>query len=623
MQVIFHLGAGSPFTPNVTTLISRILLAAFLLPLSLLAADYEYCLTWLAPNTHTYVVEASVAPETEGSTRFSLPAWRPGRYILQDYAAALSQVEAFDEQEQPLTVQKIDKDTWLVNHPASVKKVTLAYRVYANNPDAGSSLLDQDQAYFNPINLFPFVPGRMEGSVQLELPILPDDWKIATALEPTDDRKVYFAESYHDFVDCPTVLARDIKQLQFEDQGTTFYLHFHGEYGGDRETDAAILDMVQRIVREQAAIFGGYPFDTYHFIYRLLPYNLRHAVEHSRSASFALPATVTQSTQQALSGLAGITSHEFWHAWNVKRIRPAALWPYDYSQPQYTHLHWFTEGVTDYYADLTLLRAGLIDEPRYVSSVSGTIQRLENSYAATVVSPAMSSFNSWLAGTPYEHPDHRISYYTLGSRLGLMLDLSLRSKSKGQVSLDDLFSYLYQTYYQQGEGVPENGIQLAAEKLTGNSWQDWFDRNVSGTEPIDYQTFLTPLGLRLVSSSIDNAGLRALGIVSMDELSQGILLRKIHPGGDAYAGGLAVNDLLVELNGQNVLKADLEELIAGLKPGDDITVKVVRNLQLQTIRFSYQQRYLPQNYELQQVDRMSKKQQQLYQAWIAPRANQR
>jgi len=601
----------------------RILLAVFLGPLSLLAADYEYCITWLAPNTHTYVVEASVAPETPSSTRFSLPAWRPGRYILQDYAAAVSQVQAFDEQERPLSVQKIDKDTWRVSHPATVNKVTLTYHAYANNPDAGSSLLGQDQAYFNPVNLFPFVPGRMDGSVQLGLPTLPDDWEVATALTPGHDRKVYTAESYHAFVDCPTVLAKEIKQLRFEDQGTTFYLHFHGEYGGDEATDAAILDMVQRIVQEQGAIFGGYPFEAYHFIYRLLPYNLRHAVEHSHSASFALPATVTQSPQQALSGLGGITAHEFWHVWNVKRIRPAALWPYDYSQPQYTHLHWFTEGVTDYYTDLTLLRAGLIEEPRYFREVSGTIQRLENSYAATVVSPAMSSFDSWLAGTPYEHPDHRISYYTLGSRIGLMLDLSLRSQSQGKVSLDDVFRYLYQTYYQRDAGVPEDGVQLAVEALTGQSWQDWFDRYITGTEPIDYEAFLAPMGLRLRRTPIDQAGLRALGIVSFDELSQGVLIRSLHPGGDAFEGGMAVNDLLIELNGQNVLKADLASLISALEPGEEITAKVVRNLALQTLRFTYQQRYLPQSYDLEQVERMSKKQRQLYQAWMSSNVGQR
>lgn len=601
----------------------RILLAVFLGPLSLLAADYDYCLTWLAPNTHTYVVEASVSPETDSSTRFSLPAWRPGRYILQDYAAAVSQVKAFDENERPLSVAKIDKDTWRVSHAASVGRVTLVYHAYANNPDAGSSLLGQDQAYFNPVNLFPFVPGRMNGSVRLELPTLPNDWQVATALTASDDRRVYTAESYHAFVDCPTVLAKEIKQLQFEDQGTTFYLHFHGEYGGDKATDAAILDMVKRIVQEQGAIFGGYPFKAYHFIYRLLPYNLRHAVEHSRSASFALPATVAQSPRQALAGLGGITAHEFWHVWNVKRIRPAALWPYDYSQPQYTHLHWFTEGVTDYYTNLTLLRAGLIEEPSYFRKVSGTIQRLENSYAAMVVSPAMSSFDSWLAGTPYEHPDHRISYYTLGSRIGLMLDLSLRSQSRGKVSLDDVFRYLYQTYYQLGQGVPEDGIQLAVEKLTGRSWQSWFDRYITGTEPIDYEAFLSPLGLQLRSTPSDQAGLRALGIISSDELSQGILLRSLHPGGDAFAGGMAANDLLIELNGKNVLKTDLQALMAELKPGDDLTAKVVRDLDLQTLRFTYQQRYIPQSFDLEQVERMSKKQQQLYQAWISSNVGQR
>lgn len=601
----------------------HLLLAWLFSPAWLLAADYEYCLTWLAPNTHTYVVEATVSPQTDDYTDFSLPAWRPGRYILQDYAAAVSHVSATDQAEQVLTVQKLDKDTWRVFHAQRPTKVVFAYRVHANNPDAGSSLYAEGQAYFNPVNLFAFVPGRMAGSVRLELPELPADWQVATALAPTDDPQVFTAESYHAFVDCPTVLAESIKQLRFEDQGTTFYLHFHGAYGGDKATDAAIVDMVKRIVQEQGAIFGGYPFDEYHFIYRLLPYNLRHAVEHSRSASFALPATVTQSPQRALSGLAGITAHEFWHVWNVKRIRPAALWPYDYSQPQYTHLHWFTEGVTDYYTDLTLLRAGLIDEPQYLRDLSGTIQRLENSYAATVVSPAMSSFDSWLAGTPYAHPDHRISYYTLGSRLGLMLDLSLRARTDGAVTLDDVFRYLHQTYYQNDQGVPEDGIQQALETLSGQSWDDFFSRYVAGTAPIDYEAFLDPMGLELMITPEARRDLRALGIVSIDEMSQGILIRRLHPGGDAFAGGLAVNDLLIELNGQNVRQVELPDLISSLKPGQELTAKVLRDMELQTITFPYEQRYEPRSYELQQADRLNRKQRQRYQAWIAPVAQDR
>jgi predicted metalloprotease with PDZ domain len=586
-------------------------------PLLLSAADYEYCLTWLAANTHTYVVETTVAPQTETYTDFSVPAWRPGRYYLQQYAAAVSHAKAYDAAKRPLTVQKIDQNTWRVTHPATVDKVSLTYRYYADNPDAGSSLYAEGEAYFNPVNLFPYVPGRMEGSVRLELPELPADWEVATALIPTDDPQVYTAGSYHEFVDCPTVLASSLKRLSFEDQGTTFYLDFHGPYAGDQATDEAIIDMVRRIVQEQGAIFGGYPFETFRFIYRLLPYNLRHAVEHSRSVSFALPAAVTQSPQRALSGLAGITAHEFWHAWNVKRIRPAALWPYDYSGPQYTHLHWFTEGVTDYYADLTLVRAGLIDEPQYLRALTGNIQSLENNYATTVVSPAMSSFDSWLASSPYTHPDHRISYYTLGSRLGMMLDLSLRAETKGKVSLDDVFRYLYQTYYEQDQGVPEDGILRAVETLSGQSWQAWFDRYVAGTEPVDYEAILDPVGLTLESTPQTPKDLRALGVVSVDEMSQGILLRGLHPGGDAYAGGLAVNDLLIELNGQNVLKADLAKVIGNLVPNRSVTVKVLRGLDLKTLTFPYAQAYQPRSFEVTQVARMNKSQQRQYQAWIS------
>ncbi|MEM9985329.1 MAG: PDZ domain-containing protein, partial [Bacteroidota bacterium] len=451
----------------------------------------------------------------------------------------------------------------------------------------------------------------------LEIPDLPADWAKATALRPGEEKVSFTADSYHEFVDCPTVFAPSIKQLHFEEDGTDFHLHFQGEYGGDEKLDEYIIDMVRAIVKEQGAIFGGFPFSSYHFIYRLLPFNMRHAVEHSNSASFALPATVTQSKRQALSGLAGITAHEFMHAWNVKRIRPAALWPYDYSQPQYTRLHWFTEGVTDYYADLTLVRSGLIEEDRFWKSMAGTIQSLENDYAAQIVSPEAASFNSWLARTPYEHPDHRISYYTLGVRVGMLMDAELIRRSKGEQNLDDLFRLLYQTYYAQDRGVPENGIQQGLEKLTSDSWQDFFSRYVAGTEPVPYDELLEPFGLTLSLDPATQKGLRQWGITSSDKLNQGILIRKVHPGSDAFAAGLDVNDLLLEVDGNPALKVDFEKYMKDLKPGARVPLTIFRGGGLMKLDLTYEQLYRPVRANLSREERIAKKKENLYLRWLS------
>ena len=436
------------------------------------AADYTYSLSWLSPNTHTYVVELTVEPQTASHTDFAIPAWRPGRYFLQDYAGAISHFEAMDAVGQALPWSKTDMHTWRVSHERT-HTVTIRYRYLANNQDAGSSYFAEDEIYLNPVNLFMYVPGNYTGDVELRIPDLPASWKAATSLKKKSDG-VYSAADYHEFADSPTVFSPRMEQFSFDIDQTNFHVHFQGEYQGNKTTERRVIEALSKMCREQAAIFGGFPLEEYHFIYRLLPYRMRHAVEHSKSASFALPANISQTPEKTVSGILGISSHEFWHVWNVKRIRPAALWPYDYSQPQYSSLHWFTEGVTSYYTHLILLRAGLTTEENFLRQQSNTIESLENNYAATVVSPSASSYNSWLDNSPYAHPDHQISYYTLGHRVGLILDLTLRKQSQGKVSLDDVFAFLYRTYYQNGQGVPENGIQKAVETLTATSWQGFF-----------------------------------------------------------------------------------------------------------------------------------------------------
>ncbi|WNJ15988.1 hypothetical protein [Pontibacter sp. G13] len=592
-----------------------LIICALMSSLAMQAADYDYQLSWSAPNTHTYEIEATVASETDTHTDFKIPAWRPGRYFLQNYSAAISKFEAVNASGNPLEVQKIDKDTWRVFHPGA-GRVTAKYAIYANNIDAGSSLLAPGQAYFNPVNLFVYVPGRYDGSVTLKVPSMPEDWKVASAMSFDATSKTFSAATYHEFVDSPTVLAKEIRQLKFELEDVDFYLHFHGDYQGDEETDKAIVDAVTKICLEQKAIFGSFPFEEYHFIYRLLPYQIRHAVEHSNSASFALPANVSQSPERIVNQVSGITAHEFWHVWNVKRIRPAALWPYDYSQEQYTTLHWFTEGVTDYYTQLTLVRAGIKSEEGFLNQVGRTIQSLENSYAATVVSPSQSSFDSWLDVSPYKHPDLQISYYTLGSRAGFMLDCAIRTETKGKVTLDDVFQDLYKSYFQQNQGVPEDGILKSVEKLTGKSWESYFAAHIDGVEAYPYEKFLKSLGLVWEEQPSDGTSLRDLGITSIDELDQGILIRKLHPGGDAYLAGLSTDELIIQIDGKSASTLDIDEWLSTLKLGDEIVLQVFSVDGQREVSMTYEGHQAPQKYQLKRVKNPKKSQEEAFQDLI-------
>ncbi|MEL6695854.1 MAG: PDZ domain-containing protein [Bacteroidota bacterium] len=596
-----------------------LLLGALLLPSWLMGAieGYEYTLEWLAPHTKTYKVTIKLTPEKEAvQTTFHLPAWRPGRYYLQNYSGAVSEFEAKDRKGKDLNWQRTATSSWTVSHPAGIREISVTYHYYANNQDAGSSYLAANEVYFNPVNLFMYAEDRLDDPVVLRIPELDTSWGAATALGKTDDPRLFETDDYHDFVDCPTVFSSKMKTMDFEVDGTTFYLHFQGNYLGDLYTDDAIVDAVTKIVKEQGAVFGGFPFTEYHFIYRLLPFDMRHAVEHKNSASFALPERVTQSENTIIGGVGSITAHEFWHAWNVKRIRPAALWPYDYSQPVYTSLHWFTEGVTDYYDQLSLIRVGVTKEKQFYSYLARIIQSLENNYASSIVSSSEASFNSWLATSPYAHPYHRISYYTLGSRAGLMLDLALRVESEDKVTLDDIFRYLFENYYQKDQGVPEDGVQEAAEKLTGKSWEKYFQAHIHGTEPYDYEKWLSPFGLELKKELPESLGLRVLGIISSEPISQGILVRRIHPSGDAYAAGIFENTLIVEIDGQSTLNIDVEEYMGTKEKGDTLTLRIYQEGEIKEVIVEHKARFIPYNYEMTKMEKAKPQQEARRETWL-------
>ncbi|MDX2284498.1 MAG: PDZ domain-containing protein [Bacteroidia bacterium] len=580
-------------------------------------AAYEYEISWPLPASKQLHMLLSTAPQTETYTDVAIAAWRPGRYILQDYAAAVSHVEASDERGRPLRWEKRDKHTWRIWH-GSIARVQVRYRYYADNPDAGSSLVGMDQVFINPVNCSMYVPGRLDSTVRVRFTSLPAAWKTATALRPGPERGVWEADSWHDWADSPIILAAAIHQLQFRLDSTRFYLHFHNYSPKTPEADSAILRAVRAICREQGALFGGFPFREYHFLYRFVESNMRHAVEHSNSSSYAMPVSVTGSGESLVSNLSGITSHELFHAWNVKRIRPAALWPYDYSGPQYTGLHWLTEGITDYYASLVTARAGIDAPETFIREISQICTSLDNGYAASQVSPYASSFNSWLDNSPYKPGIFRISFYTLGYRLGWMMDLELRRRTDGRRSLDDLMRALYRNYYLQGKGVPEDGVIRELEALSGDSWADFDAAYVRGTQQPDYRPWLQAAGLRQAEASLTVP--QALGIQRIQARGSELVVAELIPESDAAAGGLAPGDVLLEVDGRQAGTQADDALWGKLRKGGLYRVTVLRQGSPLALELRLEGRYEPAGGEISLDPDARPKAAQFREAWLAPLA---
>lgn len=599
--------------------IRRILVIVLVLitPVVLLAQDYHYTLSWPTPQTHEYHITLTTDPQPGDHTVFQMPVWRPGRYIRQDYAAGVSNFEAIDRNGQPLKWRKITPSDWQVDNPVT-GPITIRYRWYANVMDAGSSVLNPQQAYFNGVNLFMHVQDRYTAPCTLTLPDLPDDWKAATVLKRNAmDPRVFTAASYHELVDSPTILSPTLHSIRFEVDGATYYVHFQGNYGAGEAGDQRIREDFPRIIREQAALFGGVPMQEYHFIYQLVPQRMGHAVEHEYSSCYALYDQSAQSAA-ALSRLFSVTSHEFFHLWNVKRIRPAALWPYDYQNPPYTGLHWWTEGVTDYYTNLALVRTGLTDRDDYLDDLARQISRFESDFANRVVSPHDASFDSWLATSDYGNPNLQNSYYSLGSRVGLLLDLELRRLTDGSKGLDDVFRYLYATYYQKGLGVPEDGIQTACETVSGQSFQAFFDHHVSGTAPTDYADLFAPFGLSVSKDPNAGAGWQQVGIERVQKTDGNQLyLVSVTPGSDASRAGLGEGMAILEADGKNAANFDVGAFFSGASAGKKLPLKVWQNGEVVELTLKWSGKEVPYTYRISPANNATAAQRKLLEGWLS------
>ncbi len=601
-----------------------ILFPGLLLHFYVMAREYQFELSWKEPASHIYLVKLATEPVPGKVSRFQIPAWRPGRYYLQDYAAAVSGFRARGmETNESLAWKKTDKDTWEVENPAS-GKIEIEYSFYANVMDAGSSVLNGEMAYFNGSNLFMHLENRYDLPCRLTVPSMPGLWKSGTALEKTKQHNVFTARDYHEFIDSPTMLSADLKTLETKIEGVQYYFHFQGNFSGGRAVELKLLENVEKIIREQSAIFGEVPLKQYHFLYILLPYNSRHAVEHSYSSCYTLPETVFNGTE-SLGGMYGITSHEFWHLWNVKRIRPAALWPYDYQREMYTTLHWFTEGVTDYYTNLILLRAGLIAEEQFISILQNNIAQLENDYSSKIVSPSSASFESWVSQSEYGNPNASSSYYPLGSRIGLILDLAIRSKTNGEKSLDDVFRWLYRNFYQKGLGVPEYGIRQAVAEVTGQDFTGFFSAYVDGTETIPYNDFFTPFGLKISSEARKGLSLEIIGIRSWEKTSRGFYLREVHPESEAANAGIGQGQFLISIDRQAAGEISLGEFFGEKKSGDTLQLEISGNGSSQTIVIAVEisGETAPRDYEIVMRKRGDDESEALYRGWIDAKSSEK
>ena len=525
----------------------------------------HYLLSWRAPAERLFDITIRFRAPAD-TPRLLLPAWRPGRYLLQNYAANVREWSAAG-----IPVWKDGKTSWRIGAGAG-DEVTFSYRYYAGVLDAGSSFLDEEEAYCNGSNLFMMVEG-LRGEEHTLAVAAPETWTIDTQL-PLRGTDIFRARDYDHLIDSPVIAAERVTRHTFQEKGVTLHLIFRDDDGIGTE---AFVEPIRAITRAQAALFGGeLPFDDYRFLIHVR--DRWHGVEHEDSCSIIARRTALLGARPGDEGfdqMLSICSHELFHAWNVKRIVPAKFTPYDYWQETPTRLLWAMEGLTSYYGDLALRRAGLWSVARYLEHLEKEIEALEQLPARHHLSLAQASHDGWLSDPAQMHdaPNAFFSFYTKGELVSLLLDLTIRRATGGVKSLDDVMRLLWEEYGRTGRGLEEDGVERAVAAIAGTG--DFFARYVEGTDPLPYAELLATVGVGFIAAprEPDRAALGA-----RVRMQDGMLLTEsVVRGAAGMEAGLLPNDELLALDGcRTASPAALESALRGVRLGEPVELLVSR-----------------------------------------------
>ena len=481
-------------------------------------ASINYHLTMPRPATHLFEVEIEVEMAKDATTDhldFQMPRWSPGRYSVFNFAVNVQEFSAStlchktsDCARAPLAVTRLDDQTWRVQR-GNGAGLSIAYKVFGDNLSGTFSQLNERHANFNGSSIFMYIVGHKPDPVRLRIDP-PAGWRIINGWSVSPDQREWRFPNYDLLIDTPTEIAPDWTIEQFTLEGKTYRVVVHslGAEGGRRR---ALVSEIERIVRAETRMWGAPEFDSYTFLIHFAADNESgDGMEHLTSTQIIAPGALADPgmLEEALDGVA----HEFFHVWNVKRLRPVALGPWDFTRPLSTRSLWIAEGITNYYGHLMQRRAGIWTEAQVLKRFAQQITGVENAPGSRLMSAEESSISApFLDGATHTQrtnlDNSSVNYYPKGEVLGLVLDLLIRSKTDGRASLDDVMRRMYQkfyvespndSYYLRGRGYTNEDFERVASEVAGADLTDFFKRYVRGVETPPYDEALATVGLRLV-----------------------------------------------------------------------------------------------------------------------------
>ena len=555
-----------------------------------------YRLAMTRPTSHLFevAIEAELPDELKDKPiQFQMPKWSPGRYAVFDFAKNVQEFRAFDGRCASVTscaakasrsVTRIDGQTWSVG-PAGSSTVTVLYKVFANDLSGTFSQLDERHANYNGGSIFMYVVGHKPDPVKLAIQP-PTGWKIVNGRMDRDGQTEWQFPNWDIMIDTPTEIAPDWTHDSFEVDGKKYHVVVHS-FGPEGDKRAALVRDIEKIVRAEVAMWGPPEFSEYTFlIHFAADDHSGDGMEHLTSTQIIEPGALSEPG--VYEDTLGTVSHEFFHVWNVKRLRPFELGPWDFTRPANTRGLWVAEGFTNYYGHLMLRRAGIWDDKRFLNREAQTIRGIESAQGSQLMSAEESSLSApFIDDAPHAQltnlENTAISYYPKGELIGMVMDLLIRGRTKGKSSLDDVMRRMYDefylkspngSYYLRGRGYHTEDLQRVVTEMAGAEFREFFQRYVRSVEVLPYDEAFGYAGLRLVKTQAKepfNAGL------SVEFEGEAAIIENVRNDSPAENAGLQKNDEIVSLGGKKVTKDSWLKTLARYKKGDRVPIVVKRD----------------------------------------------
>lgn len=588
--------------------------------------ELSYTISFPEPHTHLYTVKFTIKNITTDKIDLQIPNWIPGSYMIRDYAGNIQSFSVKDARGSSLKWNKTTKSNWNIQTGASPENpisITAEYQSYANDLSVRGNHLDGTHAFFNGAALLMYLKGGLNLPHKVNFDI-PKGYKVTSplALKPDADG-FYTAPNYDVLADSPTEIGTN-KLLEFNVLNKPHRIAIWGEADFDEKK---VVEDVSAIITEAAKIFGGLPYEHYTFFAHTVP-GAGGGIEHLNSTTIGFSPTFFKS-RRSYTGFLGLVAHEYFHLWNVKRIRPVQLGPFDYQNENYTDNLWVSEGFTSYYSPQILLRAKLISLQEYLEQFSTQIQLYESAPGRFVQSAAEASNDAWVK---YYKPNENsinstMSYYTKGSFIGALADLEIRSRTNKTKSLDDVMRLLLAEYGLPKPGFINEQLKAAFETVAGGDMTEFFNKYVYGTADVDFNAALNKAGLQITRAyapdTLPEAAYKGapekkpgeIGIVRPTMEGDKITITSVVEGTPAYKAGIYAGDQIIAINGMRVTPATIPNVLKNITAGQKVNFTLFRRDELLNITVTAETK--PFNkYSISAIPNANAEQISLRDAWL-------